>query len=100
MRFVRIAIAGEAVTGTPALMNPLSGHFHINIRLLRALDMVALAESVKIAYDKERVEQGKLAGLKLKAIHHEIKKKKKKSNNNDPNYQVHVVKIKCCKGCK
>lgn len=65
------------MTGTPALMNPLSGHFHINVRLLRALDMVALAASVKIAHDKERAEQGKLAGLKLKAIHHETKKKKR-----------------------
>lgn len=44
------------MTGMPLLMNPLSGPFHINIRLLRSLDMVALAESVKIAYDKERVE--------------------------------------------
>lgn len=51
--FTLLAIAGEAVTGMSVLMNRLSGHFHINVRLLCALDMVALAEKLKIAFDKK-----------------------------------------------
>lgn len=65
-----LAIAGEAVTGTPVLMNPPSGHFHINIRLLGALDMVALAEKCENSIWQETGWMWIEGQLKLKAKPH------------------------------